>query len=893
MSRSMLLSATLLLSVSCRAQEIELSDFWMIAGGSTDSAQSQKVELNPQAPSPSLHAVQRVPGPFRAGDLFRFSADVRIVGVKDDKGKNKPPAYDLNLAPKTVCLAVAQRDPHGRELCNLGSARLLGTTETRLALEFTIQQNVESLELRLLATQVTGRIRFSNMRFEQTAPAPLQPVPEARLVRNKAGGMGWMIDGQPEPLAIYFGNNQFNHDERILEEMKKGAPAGVPVFSFNLHLPSLASNSEQMKVIERFMEKFPDTYFMPRVWLGPGGTYLHSFPEEEMRYADGGKSGYAASYSKHWREFTDYNLRELIKLIRRSPYADRFVGLKLTYYQTGEWIYWNSHSTSSGYTGLTRRAFVRWLKEQYATVEKLNAAWDSSLESFDAVALPSEAERDAGGIGFFRDPATQQREIDFSLFFNNDNADTIIEFGKTVKEATGGKSLVATFYGYLFELAYNGSTLQRAGQLGLGKLCRSPYVDIVGAPYSYNSVGRGFGLPVDFHGPFDGLELYGKTGLLEEDTFTHLALSPDADARWSDTYAPGYGSRTTNMKETLAVLRRNLGVSMARNYVHLWQNLFSEGRFNDQRLWDMYKPYLAWMKQRAQTVTAFEPQVAVLVSAENLTLLRGDAEALIEPWLFQTRYFLNRVDTSVGYYLQSDLEKIPESVRCVVLLNPYRISDDEKAALKEKFMRDGRMVVFCHMPAVFGDAGFSAAGSAFCGIDLKLKSGTLSPGATATGALVPSLPDHPFGKGVPRQLHQPDPLSPYMTVQDSDAVVFAKYNQTGEAACALKPMDGWTSVFLGAPRLPVPLWRELFKRAGCHLYLDNPSIDFMQPDIIQANGDFLMVQSARGGIKTIRLPAKAKQVYRFDGARPKPFKTDCQTFTVRLEPGVPAFFVLK
>ncbi|RKX41393.1 MAG: hypothetical protein DRP64_11390, partial [Verrucomicrobia bacterium] len=468
-------------------------------------------------------------------------------------------------------------------------------------------------------------------------------------------------------------------------------------------------------------------------------------------------------------------------------------------------------------------------------------------------------------------------------------ADAIIHFAQTIKAATDHQSLVATFYGYLFELA-DGKRLQQAGHHGYGKLCRSPYIDIIGAPYSYHPVGRGFGLPINMHGPFDGLQPHGKVGLLEEDTFTHLALDPNTEEYLRDVIAPGYASRTTHMEETLAVLRRNLGVSISHGYLHLWQNLFSEGRFNDQKLWDMYKPYLQWMLQKSATTAPFRRQVAVLVSTENMTLLKDDAHAVLEPWLYQSRYYLDRVDASIGYYLQTDLGILPDSVRCVILLNPYRITTEQKSVLKEKFMRAGKMVVFCHMPAIYGETGFNPSGSDFCGIDLAFHDKTIAPRATATKGLGPSLAGTVFGEG---QLDKNvKPFAPYMTVKDPKATVFARYDSTDEASCAFKEMNGWTSVYLGASRLPAPLWRELFKKAGCHLYLNDPSTDFEKPDFVQAKGNFLMVQSATGGRKTIRLPEKVEQVYRFDTTRPKPIAVDCNSFKVDLEAGIPAFFLL-
>ncbi|MCF7816425.1 MAG: hypothetical protein K9M54_00955 [Kiritimatiellales bacterium] len=862
---------TLLGSTICRAEEIPLSKEWKLPGGTTGS--SPTIALNPTQCSGATMATQQIKGPFAAGELLRFSADVEISGVKDDKGKDALRPFDLNMNPRNVCLAVAQLDDKGRTLSACGSARLLGTEKTRLMLEVPVQQDVALIELRLLATLVTGDIHYRNMVFEKLPAAPLQDVPEAKIMTNSTGRCFWQIDGKTRPLVMYFGNNQFNHDDRILEEMEKATAVGVPVLSFNLYLPSMVSNSEQLKMIERFMKPFPNAYFIPRIWLGPGAAYQQSFPEEMMKYADGRTGGYASASSEHWKNFTDNNLRELVKLIRRSPYARQFAGLKLTYYQTGEWIYWDPQ-LSAGYDEPTRLGFIQWLKNKYG-----------ADQDFSNVQVPTEAALNTGTFGEFRDPKTQQQEIDFSLFYNTINADNIIRFARTVKEATDNRSLTATFYGYLFELAWDESWPQQAGHLGLEKLYRSPYIDIIGAPYSYSPIGRGFGLPVDLHGPFDGIDRYGKVAMIEEDTFTHLALDPKVGDGWEAQYAPGYASRTTNMEETLAVLRRDLGVAATHNQLMVWQNLFSEGRFNDQKIWDMYKPYLDWMQQRAETAPPFQPQVAVVASADNMALLKTKAYGITERWLYQNRFSLNRVDTSIGYYLQSDLATLPDSVRCVILLNPYRITANEKSVLAERFMRDGKMIIFCYMPNVYDDTGFNPNGTAFCGIDLELNTTSLFPESKTENGT--AFGGRQFG----RQKKQPVEIS--LSVKDRNAEPLAHYSSTRDVSCALKEMQGWTSVYLGSSGLPPALWRTLFQKAGCHLFFESCSTDFDKPDFVQANGDFLMVQSATGGRKTIRLPQKVGRVYRFDTARPKLVATDCNSFQAELEPGIPAFFVCR
>jgi hypothetical protein len=196
------------------------------------------------------------------------------------------------------------------------------------------------------------------------------------------------------------------------------------------------------------------------------------------------------------------------------------------------------------------------------------------------------------------------------------------------------------------------------------------------------------------------------------------------------------------------------------------------------------------------------------------------------------------------------------------------------------------------MPDIYDGSGLTPAGTGFCGINLELKSGPILPESRANGKICPDSRGARFG-GKQFGAQKEQPCAPFLKVTDSDAVIFAQYTATGEASCALKEMNGWTSVYLGSPGLPPLAWRELFKKAGCHLYLDDKefSTDFKNPDFIQANGDFLMIQSATGGIKQIHLPSKTGKVYRFDDSSPQLIAEDCTDFNADFKPGIPAFFL--
>ena len=139
-------------------------------------------------------------------------------------------------------------------------------------------------------------------------------------------------------------------------------------------------------------------------------------------------------------------------------------------------------------------------------------------------------------------------------------------------------------------MAVGVSRIQQHGHLSLAKLLDHQAVDFYGGAYFYNSDNRAFGKPVDTVSILDSAALHGKLVFLEEDTFTHVSKSP------GKLIAPGEHLKTHSLEETLAVLKRNLGVSIARGYILYWMGLLEDGRFDLPEIWEAYAPFLDWLQ---------------------------------------------------------------------------------------------------------------------------------------------------------------------------------------------------------------------------------------------------------------------------------------------------------
>jgi hypothetical protein len=79
-----------------------------------------------------------------------------------------------------------------------------------------------------------------------------------------------------------------------------------------------------------------------------------------------------------------------------------------------------------------------------------------------------------------------------------------------------------------------------------------------------------------------------------------------------------------------------------------------------------------------------------------------------------------------------------------------------------------------------------------------------------------------------------------------------------DTALALKPMDGWTSIYWGSRVLDAEVVRSAANYFGVHIYnWDN--------DLLYANRDFLAIHAYTAGTKHIHLPRKSDVVDAFEG----------------------------
>lgn len=94
-------------------------------------------------------------------------------------------------------------------------------------------------------------------------------------------------------------------------------------------------------------------------------------------------------------------------------------------------------------------------------------------------------------------------------------------------------------------------------------------------------------------------------------------------------------------------------------------------------------------------------------------------------------------------------------------------------------------------------------------------------------------------------------VSPRFFADDPEATVLGTMGAgSGRPGLVVKEVDGFTSIFSGAPILPSSLLRGIARLAGVHIYSE-------ADDVVTANRNLLSLFAPKVGTRTVRLPERA------------------------------------
>jgi hypothetical protein len=604
----------------------------------------------------------------------------------------------------------------------------------------------------------------------------------------------------------------------------------------------------------RILDVDPEARFHFRVYLEMRQQWWYETYPREREVDSTGTPLTQSLASTLWREQAKEFLRQYIAHLDAIGLADRAFAYQTGAGHTGEWVkgLTSMRSPCGDYSAPMAAHFRDWLHARYQEVEVLRAAWADPGASFETAAVPSADEQLEATHQTFRDPRCEQKVIDYYRCLADLCADLIIDFNRTVKEATRGQVLAGVFYGYLMELAWNAgffsegpdslySTYQRSGHLGLAKVLRSPYVDFLVSPYSYGF--RGIGGHGAAMPPIDSLRLHGKLYVYEDDTRTYLA-PPEA----------GFG-RAHSLSDSTAILKRNMGEVLTRGMGIWW----SAGPSHIDPVQEpSFQPLLARFQELGTFATHLDrtpsAEVAVLLDDESL-LYQSVRNDLDVPLIFQQRLWgLPRLGAPVDTYLLQDLieGRLPP-YKLYILLNAFSLDEARREALARELHRDGRVIVWIYAPGYLRDEPDLAHMADLTGLRFGM-------GEHAWGPLV-HVTD--FEHKITRDLSQDlfwgtnARLAPLFHLEDQNVRVLGEvvYSQGRcRPGFGVREFGDWASIYAAAPNLPAGVLRGIARYAGVHLYSD-------AGDVLYATPQLLSVHTVAGGERSFKLPRRVQVVY--------------------------------
>jgi hypothetical protein len=729
-----------------------------------------------------------------------------------------------------------------------------------------------SIPLRIRALTALGREAKVNMppskvfvkRFAATPQYRTAPV-QAK-VKNINGQIRLLADGKILPNPIFCLNSGHNF---YLRELGDAADSGAKVFRYMSRLSLYPeetglSPEEHFKALKQKMDQeidyilrvFPDAYIIVGLSFRPWFKWNRQHPDQRVQLSNGKRLLNSFS-SKVWRQQNQDAASRIVKYLRKSRYAGHILGIHIAMGGGGETLHHgfaaNKQGTPRNETVLVdfsepaRREFRKFLREQYHNdVTALRKGWKKADINFETATVDlKELQRE--DFFFFRDPSRSRMAMDFWTFLSDSVADSFIQIAQAVKKASDGQMITGGWGFYAFSQAFllglnSPASSHQVTFSGIEKIVRSPYVDFVANIQSYAGVNAG--TPLITNSPEDSLKLHGKLFLEEFDIRTFFT-----DITYSH-------SHTYSQKETIEIMHRDFGETIARNNF-CWFCGFARGKGGRQSLgWYSEESLVQELAKYSKISSATESfgnksvaDLALFINPRDIvTLDIMDAKNALVNAHYNTVYqYLRKLPIQYDTYLLSDLSEVMKkrSYKMAIVLDGYFLSADQRQAIRQSFAGKAMTVLWMYAPGFSDpDNGLSAEHiTELTGIKVK----ALQEARDNLSVI------YQTSKFAPHRYRSSDILKigPVFVIDDPQSTVLAKYEADGKPAVASRKIGPLTNVYCAIPLAGETLLRDLCKSAGVHFYTK-------QNLYIRAGSRFLTLHVPLGSnfAGTIKLPQK-------------------------------------
>jgi hypothetical protein len=617
---------------------------------------------------------------------------------------------------------------------------------------------------------------------------------------------------------------------------------GFTLFQVDLMLEHLWTGPRQVDIgtarrqVRGVLDVRPSAGVMIRLHVNAPPWWNASHPGECVEYADGPvdspptrgierpldrdleRCRRQSLASAAWRDEAGAVVGEMCRRLSRTAEGFSVIGIQVANGVFGEWAYFGfiSHEPDTG-PAMTR-AFRAWLALRYGDDGALKAAWNDPGATLSGVEVPGLPDRTFTSDGVFRDPRLERRVMDYWRCQHETLASALLYFCKLVKESWPRPLVVGAFCGYTFSQFGRQAA---GGHLAIDRILRSPHVDFLCGPQTYQPYSRDLGGTGMSRGLPESCGLHGKLWLDEMDQPTHLGTSGDR-------------SFSCTLPDALSLLRRNVAQPLMRGH-GLWYYdfgpRFQSGWWDDPALCAEIAKLRGFFEQRTETDWSSPADVLMVCDLEVFygTGHSFAADPVSEPALDQVASALYRTGACFHMVWLCDLELVDWSrYRTVVFANTWLLTPARRVLIRERAAGEGRHLVWVYAP------GYNDGES-------------LSPRhiAETTGIEVERIEmSGPVrGEGL---FSSTGRVTPLFVAQESAGEVVSRFEGTRLPCITRAGLPGHTAWFCSLPPVDPRFLRRIIRESGGHIWSD-------AGDVLFAGWGLLCVHTVEGGLRTVHL----------------------------------------
>ena len=674
-------------------------------------------------------------------------------------------------------------------------------------------------------------------------------------IRTINGQPTLYVNQRPELPFLYalthVTGGRWSWEELPAHNLRRMSEAGIRLFQVDLWLEDIWKPNEKqldMDLVRRQIRGVllaaPDGAVVVRLHVNAPFWWNRAHPEEGVQYANDAvqdqPSGLPFNYedgdvlrarraslaSLLWRKEAGEKLREFCRRLAHTREGKSVIGIHISGGVYGEWHPWGFIKQEPDVGTPMQQAFRNWLKTKYISDLRLQAAWSDSRFTLESATVPDSNERRCCADGFFRDPAREQRVIDFYHCQQAIIADDIEFFCRIVKEQWGRPVLVGVFYGYMqFGLCRQAMN----GHLEAQRLLESPWIDYFAGPPSYYEPSRKAGGSGMERAPMRSIQLHGKMWFDEIDN-GYLQ-----DKRERDFVRSGALGDTNY----LPILQRSLWLPLVQGS-GLW--LYDFGPQRNTGWWDS-PLYLQEIRRtldyfrKTYGLVAIAPavhpaDVLAVWDTESFYAVKNVNTKLCEKGLDAAAEALQCSGTSIDHIYLFDLQRVElDNYKAIIFMNAWRLTPGLRQFIRDTVAQHGRTLIWNY------GSGYSDGQRAGKDLVEQLTGVNLQPIKMATKPIWIMQSD---------TIENPEPLDPFLTVADFEWDPLAILQESGAVVMARKKYPSHSMVFTGVPLQRSNVFRSLFRQAGCQVWNE-------KSDGLMVTDSHILLHSGTGGKRMLHL----------------------------------------